>query len=62
MNKNEKNNKKDLKNIGKYSVIKSKYAYFKFVSFYSCHGPKYQKFLEKSFKDISKKEIKKLII
>ena len=62
LDKLEAQSKKDLKNIGKYSVIKSKYAYFKFVSFYSCHGPKYEKFLEKSFKDISKKEIKKLIV
>jgi hypothetical protein len=55
-------NEKNLKNIGKYSVIKSKYAYFKFVSFYACHGTKYEKFLEKSFKDISKKKITKLIV
>jgi len=53
---------KDLKSIGKYSVIKSKYAYFRFVSFYACRGKKYEKFLEKSFRDISKKEIKKLIV
>ncbi len=62
LEKLETQQKKDLKNIGKYSVVKSKYAYFKFVSFYDCKGPKYEKFLEKSFKDIEKKEIKKLIV
>ena len=62
LDKLETQSKKDLKNIGKYSVIKSKYAYFKFVSFYACHGANYEKFLATSFKDISKKEIKKLIV
>ena len=62
LDKLEKQNEKNLKNIGKYSVIKSKYAYFRFVSFYECHGAKYEKFLEKSFKDIEKKKIKKLIV
>ena len=62
LDKLEKQSKKDLKDIGKYSVVKGKYAYFKFVSFYNCRGSKYEAFLEKSFKDISKKEIKKLIV
>jgi len=54
--------KKNQKDIGKFSIIKNKYACFKFVSFAECRGKKYEKFLEKSFEEIKKKKIEKLIV
>ena len=54
--------RKNQKDIGKFSIIKNKYACFKFVSFAECRGNKYEKFLKKSFEEIKKKEIEKLIV
>ncbi|MBI1836881.1 MAG: hypothetical protein HYR91_06405 [Flavobacteriia bacterium] len=54
--------KKQQKDIGKFSILKNKYAHFKFISFKDCRGKKYEEFLEKSFKEIEKKKIKKLIV
>ena len=53
---------KNQKDIGKFSILKNKYAYFKFISFAECRGNKYEKFLKKSFEEIKKKKIQKLIV
>lgn len=53
---------KNQKDIGKFSILKNKYAYFKFISFVECRGNKYEKFLKKSFEEIKKKKIQKLIV
>jgi hypothetical protein len=62
IDKFEKQEEKKLKDHGKFSYIKSKYAYFRFLSFRESQGKAYEKFLEKSFKDIKKKKVTKLIV
>jgi C-terminal processing protease CtpA/Prc len=58
----DKEEEKKLKNHGKFSFIKSKYAYFRFLSFRESFGKSYEKFLENSFKDIKRKKVDKLIV
>lgn len=53
---------KNSKDIGKFSILKGKYGYFKFVSFKNCRGNNYAQFLEKSFKTLNKKKIKYLLV
>lgn len=54
--------RKKQKDIGKFSVVKNKYALFKFVSFSECRGKKYEKFLKESFEEIQKKKLTKMIV
>jgi hypothetical protein len=58
----EKQYKKNQTDIGKFDILKSKYGYFKFVSFKKCKGKLYEEFLEKSFKKLQKTKTKYLII
>lgn len=53
---------KRLKDTGKFHIVKGKYAYFRFESFYKCKGKKYNEFLKKSFEEIRDKKIHKLIV
>lgn len=53
---------KDLKNMGEFSIVRGKYAYFRFPSFKAGHGKKYETFLETSFKNIKRREIKRVIV
>jgi C-terminal processing protease CtpA/Prc len=53
---------KNKDDFGKFSILKSKYAYFKFLSFKESRGKKYSAFLEKSFKQIRDKKLDKLIV
>lgn len=62
INKFENAEEKKLKDHGKFSFLKSKYAYFRFLSFRESHGKVYEKFLEKSFKEIKRKKVTKLIV
>lgn len=50
------------KNMGAFKIVRSKIGYFRFHSFKSSYGKDYELFLEKSFKRIKSKSIKKLII
>ncbi len=52
----------DEKNIGTFQIVRSKIGYFRFKSFKSSYGRDYEFFLEKSFKRIKSKGIKKVII
>lgn len=56
------NENKKQKDIGKFTVLKNKYANFKFVSFNDCRGKKYEKFLKESFEEIQKKKLTKMIV
>ncbi len=47
---------------GEFKIIKGKYAYFRFRSFASCGGQKYNEFLNKSFKRIKDQKIDQLVI
>ena len=48
-------------NIGEFSIV-GNYGYFRFRSFKSSFGKKYEEFLERSFQKIKSKKIDKLII
>lgn len=56
----------DLKSIendiGKFKIINSKYAYFRFTSFKMCAGKYYELFLDRSFQKIRTRKLKKVII
>ncbi len=58
----EKTFKKNIEDIGKFSMFKSKYGYFKFVSFKKCRGKEYAKFLKDSFTTLQKNKTKFLLI
>ena len=58
----EKEEQKKYGDIGKFSFVKSKIAYFRFTSFKECKGKRYAEFLEKSFKQIKEKKADKLIV
>ena len=57
----EKLFQKKESDIGKF-VVSGKYGIFSFTSFAASHGFVYEEFIEKSFKKIKSKKIKKLII
>lgn len=48
--------------IGTFKIIKSKYGYFRFKSFTSCYGSRFDHFLNQSFKKLKRGNINKLVI
>ena len=62
INEFQKKVNKNIEDKGKFKIEKSKYGYFRFVSFVNCKGVAYEEFLKKSFTSLQKKNIKYLIV
>ena len=54
-------NKNEL-DMGKFKVVNGKYGYFRFTSFSASSGKDYDAFLEKSFSELKRKNIKYLVV
>lgn len=62
LDKSAKEDAKKQKEIGTFRIEKSKIGVFRFRSFTACNGKEYNAFLEKSFRKIQSKNLKKVVI